>query len=171
MPDGQTGGRTPHDDAQEQSSSVGRDETRVERADRNWDELLQEMRIVQTGVQILTGFLLTLPFQARFDTLDEYQRTLFLGLVVAAVTTTGVLVLPVRAHRSLFRQGQKERLVEAGDRIARACLVLVGLLMTGAAALVFDVVLGRVEGLMAAGAVLVGLSTLWLGVPRWIARR
>jgi hypothetical protein len=67
----------------------GRRETPAERSDRNWNELLQELRVTQTGVQILTGFLLTLPFQERFEDLDDHQRTLYLILVALAVLTTG----------------------------------------------------------------------------------
>src|SRR5690606_31603274 len=62
--------------------SRGRPETPEQRSDRNWNELLQELRVMQTGVQILTGFLLILPFQSRFADLDDYQRTVYLTLVL-----------------------------------------------------------------------------------------
>lgn len=79
---------------------------------------------MQTGVQVLTGFLLTLPFQARFAELDTYQRTLYLVLVVLAVVTTGVLITPVSLHRGLLRKGLKRPLVAASDELARVALVL-----------------------------------------------
>src|SRR3712207_4786869 len=83
-------------------SGDGRHETPAERSDRNWNGLLQELRVTQTGVQILTGFLLTLPFQERFEDLDGYQRTLYLVLVLLAILTTGLITAPVSLHRILF---------------------------------------------------------------------
>jgi hypothetical protein len=75
----------------------GRDETPQERADRKWGDLLQELRVMQTGVQLLAGFLLTLPFQQRFDDLDEFQRDFYLVLVVLAGVTTALVLTPVAA--------------------------------------------------------------------------
>ena len=87
--------------------------------DRNWVELLQELRVLQTGVQILAGFLLTLPFQSRFETLDDYQTRLYLANVVLAALTTATILLPVSVHRRLFRQGLKATLVASADTIAK----------------------------------------------------
>src|SRR5215213_2429038 len=92
-------------DSDDATSITG--ETERERINRNWDELLQELRVTQTGVQILTGFLLTLPFQQRFEDLDDYQRDLFLVLVLLAVLTTALIVAPVSLHRILFRKHLK----------------------------------------------------------------
>src|SRR5689334_12186764 len=93
----------------------GRNETPEQRSDRNWVELLQELRVMQTGVQILTGFLLTVPFQARFETLTSFQRGYYLVLMVLAALTTGLAVAPVALHRALFRRHVKARLVTVGD--------------------------------------------------------
>jgi len=158
-----------HDDAP-RGADDARGESPEQRADRNWSELLQELRILQTGVQILTGFLLTLPFQQRFADLDSYQRGLYLVLVVLAVATTGMLVTPVSIHRAVFRKHVKRSLVTASDRLARLCLVLVGLLMSGAAALAFDVVLGRGAGQVAGVLLLAGFATLWVVLSRTIRR-
>lgn len=149
----------------------GRDETPDRRADRNWNELLQELRVMQTGVQVITGFLLTLPFQQRFGELDSYQRVLYLVLISLAVATTGVLVAPVSVHRAVFRQGLKTSLVTASDRLTRVGLLMLGLVVTGTAVLAFDVVLGRTAGVVVgvlAAALLVGL---WVLVPRRLVRR
>ena len=70
--------------AQNGSDSDGRNETAIEKLDRNWMELLQELRVLQTGVQILAGFLLTLPFQSRFESLDDFQTNLYLANVALA---------------------------------------------------------------------------------------
>ena len=107
----------------------GRNETVEERSDRNWNELLQELRVMQTGTQILTGFLLTLPFQPRFAELDTFQLVTYLVLVLVAVTTTIVVVAPVSLHRLLFRRHLKPETVTTGDRIAKAGLGLLGLLV------------------------------------------
>ena len=101
-----------------------RDESPAERLDRNWSELLQELRVTQTGIQILSGFLLTLPFQSRFDDLSPWLVAIFLTAVVLGTLTTGVIVAPVTAHRLLFRRHAKDVLVMAGDRMAKAGLIL-----------------------------------------------
>ena len=80
----------------------GRDETRNERADRNWDELLQELRVMQTGTQILTGFLLAVAFQPRFEDMDELQRDLYVVLVGLAALATILALAPVGMHRATF---------------------------------------------------------------------
>src|SRR5690349_5468234 len=93
---------------QQDDDRVGRDETPLERADRDWNELLQELRVVQTGVQLLTAFLLTLPFTQRFAELDPVHVNLFVGVVLLAATATGLLIAPVSLHRHLFRQRRKD---------------------------------------------------------------
>src|SRR5581483_2525621 len=103
--------------------STGRHETEVERLDRNWTELLQELRVVQTGVQLLTGFLLTLPFQNRFSQLSSGKQDIYLVTVVAAVAATCFLIAPVALHRTLFRQHARRVTVAAAHRLAVAGLV------------------------------------------------
>ena len=125
----------------------GRNETREEQLDRNWMELLQELRVLQTGVQILAGFLLTLPFQSRFETLDDFQRNLYLVNVALAALTTAFILLPVSVHRRLFRKRLKETLVTSADNITKIALGGVSALSVGTAALVFDVTAGRTAGL------------------------
>ena len=73
----------------------GRDETRNERADRNWEELLQELRVMQTGTQILTGFLLAVAFTPRFEDMDEFQRDVYVVLVGLAAVATILALAPV----------------------------------------------------------------------------
>lgn len=133
--------------------------------DRNWSELLQELRVMQTGVQIIGGFLLTLPFQQRFSTLTESEKWLFLALVVLAAVTTGLMLVPVSLHRRLFQHHVKERLVAAGDMIVKIVLGCVALLITGCAGLIFSVVAGHGAGLAAGGIVLVVLAALVLVYP------
>lgn len=143
----------------------GRNETVDQRLDRNWMELIQELRVLQTGVQILAGFLLTLPFQARFSSLDDFQKGLYLADVSLAALTTALILLPVSVHRQLFRQHLKATLVTSADNITKVALSGVGLLSIGSAALVFDVTAGRASGLAAGGVLLAVLLVLLIYVP------
>jgi hypothetical protein len=140
------------------------------RLTRNWHELLQELRVTQTGTQILTGFLLTLPFTARFAELNEQQVTVYLATMVGSVVTTGLIVAPVAFHRLLFRQRQKPWLVAAADTTAKIGLLLLALTTSGVVLLVFDVVLSWSTALIAASATFFGLTALWAGTP-WLATR
>ena len=153
----------PEDD--QQWDRRQRDETESERLDRNWNSLLQELRVVQTGVQLLTGFLLTLPFQQRFDVLGEHMRILYLATVGCSVGATVLLVAPVATHRFLFRRHRLQVLVSAAHRFAYAGLTLLGAALTGVTAIVFTAVSGRIAGVVA-GTCAVALFTLfWLVLP------
>jgi hypothetical protein len=140
-------------------------EPRVKQLDKHWGELLQELRVVQTGVQLLTGFLLTLPFQQRFVQLGSGQRHLYLLVVSLSVGATTLLVAPVTAHRVLFRHHERPWLILIGHWCAAAGCALLGLALSGVAALVFDVVSGGSAAEVAAGAALGGLVGLWLLLP------
>jgi hypothetical protein len=149
----------------------GRNETREEQLDRNWMELIQELRVLQTGVQILAGFLLTLPFQQRFQTLDDFQVTLYLVNVGVAALTTAFILLPVSVHRRLFRKRLNATLVASADNITKIALGGVAALSVGTAALVFDVTAGRTVGLTAGGILLAVLAILLAYVPVHLHRR
>lgn len=140
----------------------GRDESPLERLDRNWASLLQEMRVVQTGVQVLTGLLLTLPFQSRFDELTDDQRIVYLVTVLASVCATIFLVAPVGMHRLLFRRGQLHRLVTTAHRFTLAGIAFLGISLTGAVILVVGVVVDT------AVAYLIGACTALLFVVVWV---
>lgn len=143
----------------------GRDETVTERSDRNWTEILQELRVIQTGTQILTGFLLTLAFQSRFTELDQYQIVLYLALVIAAVLATALALAPVSLHRALFGRKAKPQLVTASDRLLKVTLVVVALTIIGTAMLIFDVVVGRSAGFIAGVLAAATALSLWLVLP------
>jgi hypothetical protein len=149
----------------------GRNESVNQQMDRNWNELVQELRVLQTGVQILAGFLLTIPFQERFKTLDDYQVRLYLANVVLAALITAVILLPVSVHRRLFRKQLKKTLVSSADRIAKVALAGVALLSTGTASLVFDVAVGRNAGVIAGGGVLAAMVLLLVLVPTLLLKR
>ncbi|WP_251014235.1 DUF6328 family protein [Rhodococcus qingshengii] len=95
-----------------------RHETPTQRLDRNWSHILQELRVVQTGMQILTGFLLTLPFQQRFSDLQHFEKDLYLLTLAMSAAATIVLVAPAAMHRLLFRRHALTLLVEHGQRFS-----------------------------------------------------
>jgi hypothetical protein len=152
-------------------TDTGRDETPDERADRNWVELLQELRVSQTGVQLLAGFLATLPFQSRFEELDAFQKGWYVGLLALAFATVAVTLAPVAIHRRAFRAGLKPKVVKAGHRLMSTALVMIGALLGGILFLVVDVVYDRAAAGWGAVASLVILLGLLLLLPRRVARR
>jgi thiosulfate reductase cytochrome b subunit len=141
------------------------DETESQRLTRNLNELLQELRVTQTGVQILTGFLLTLPFTNRFASLDLVQRDAYLGVLCGSVLATGLIIAPVAFHRLLFRHGQRPWLVAAANRSAQAGLASLALTTSGVVWLVFDLVTDRTLATIAGALSLLFFGVLWLLVP------
>jgi len=140
-------------------------ESESQRLTRNFNELLQELRVTQTGVQILTGFLLTLPFSQRFSTLDDVQRAAYLAILSGSVVATGLIVAPVAYHRILFRHGERPWLVRAANRAALAGLLFLALTTSGVVWLVFDLVTDRTLASVAGVVSLVFFSALWAGAP------
>jgi hypothetical protein len=149
---------------------VRSDETEAERLDRNFGDLLQELRVAQTGVQILFAFLLTLPFAARFGDVDSFQKVLYVISLLAAAGAAGMIIAPVAYHRMLFRRGRKPDLVRSAHRMASGGLAFVVVAMVGAVLLVTDFLLGRTLGLIIGAATAVWFITLW-GVLPWLRRR
>lgn len=140
----------------------GRDESPNQRLDRNWVEILQELRVTQTGTQVLTGFLLAIAFQPRFAGLAPYQQRIYVVLVVVSVLTTALGLAPVSLHRSLFRRRAKLVVVGVGHLVLRLVLLGVGLVLTGTVLLVVDVVLGLAAGLAAAAGTALVLAAIAL---------
>ncbi|MCW0213180.1 MAG: DUF6328 family protein [Pseudonocardia sp.] len=148
-----------------------RNETPTERLDRNWSDLLQELRVVQTGVQLLTGLLLTVPFQQRFGELDDFQKLLYLITVSLSVTATALLVAPVATHRTLFRLHARAFLVGLGQRLAIGGLGMLALAVTGVVLLIFDTVAGLTAGIVAAVVTVAVFGVFWAVLPLRARRR
>jgi hypothetical protein len=162
--DGESGNPAhPERDADWDENARG--ESLAERLDRNWGDLIQEIRVVQTGVQFLTGFLLTLPFQQRFTQLTGLQRALYLATVSASIVSTAFLQTPVSVHRALFRRHQRQRAVLIAHRVAMIGIVFLAAAILGVTALIFDVVSGTLAAAIAAAAIAIVLSLLWLALP------
>lgn len=141
------------------------DETRSERADRNFGDLLQELRVTQTGVQILFAFLLSLPFQNRFTELDRFQRGVWTTALLLSAAATVCLIAPVAYHRALFAHRKKPQLVQVGARFAVSGLALLGTAVCCAADLVLDLVLGRSVAIGVTLALAALLALTWLALP------
>ncbi len=152
-------------------TSDDRDESESEKLDRNWDELLQELRITQTGLQLLSGFLLTLPFTQLFPSLDHGQKALYLGLVVVAGIAVGVNMTPIMLHRRVFREQRKDRVVDVGHVMIQVVMGAVALMIVGMVVLIFSVVATWSAGLIAGIALAVVLGALLVLVPAGLARR
>lgn len=148
-----------------------RDESVSERADRNWIELLQELRVAQTGSQILTGFLVTLPFQQAFADLDGVQVGTYVTLLLLSVLATVLLVAPVAGHRLLFRRHMRPLLVREADVCARSGLVVLALVLVGVTFFLVDVIGSRVAAVATGGTVLLVVLVLWLVGPVLLLRR
>jgi hypothetical protein len=143
----------------------GRDETGAERADRNFNELLQELRVAQTGVQILFAFLLTLPFTQRFSSVRSADKVVYLGTVIASAVAMACLVAPVSYHRILFARGLKRELVRSAARLASAGLVFLFFAVVGSLYLIVDVVVNAVAAWAVAGTLAALFLLLWYVLP------
>jgi len=118
-------------------------ESEKQRWQRNFADLLQELRVAQTGVQILFAFLLTLPFSAGFDRTTEFQRDIYILALLTAAASAAMIISPVAFHRALFRQGRKPELVRFAHRMATGGLFFMLIAMVSSVLLVSDFVLDR----------------------------
>jgi SNF family Na+-dependent transporter len=150
--------------------SNGRNESEEERLDRKFNDLLQELRVMQTGAQLTAGFLLTLPFQQKFASLDRFQVGLYLVLVLLAALTTALVMGPVAVHRRLSGRHVKERVVSAAHRLVYGVITCIALLVSGMVLLIFDVVTDRTWAAIAAAAIAAVLVALLLVLPQRLAR-
>jgi Family of unknown function (DUF6328) len=146
-----------------------RNESEAERDDRNLAELLQELRVTGLGVQVLFGFLLSLPFTNRFARLSHGQRDLYLATLVLSALATALLLGPVAYHRLVFRRGQKEGLVRTASVMAIGGLAVVGLAVSAAVLLVTGFVASGVPAVLITVFVVCVLGILWFAFP--LARR
>ncbi|ATG52838.1 sodium:proton antiporter [Brachybacterium vulturis] len=162
----------PSDDTGESAEGYDRSEESVAaRLDRNWNELLQEIRVLQTGSQILAAFLMVLPFQARFEQLDALQVGWYLGLLLLALVIVALLLTPVGMHRRLFRQRVKDEMVRVANTLLRTAILLLGVLLTGVAVFVVDVVLTRSHAVVVGLVLLAMMALLLVALPARIGRQ
>ncbi|MER7165252.1 DUF6328 family protein [Micromonospora sp. NPDC000207] len=140
-------------------------ETEKQRWQRNFADLLQELRVAQTGVQILFAFLLTLPFSAGWDGTTAFQRDVYIVALLAAAAATAMIISPVAFHRALFRQGRKPELVRFAHRMASGGLFFMLIAMVSGVMLVTDFVLPWWVALVLSGLTGVWFLTFWVALP------
>jgi hypothetical protein len=143
----------------------GRNETPLERSDRNLVELLQELRVVQTGVQVLFAFLLTLPFSARFREVTDFQTYVYFTTLLVTAAAAVLLIAPTSWHRMLFQRGDKEHLVQVGNRCALAGLACVAISIVGVVLLVSDVLFGSTAMVIAGTGAGAACAIGWFVLP------
>ena len=142
-------------------------ETRKERVDRELMELLNELRVALPGVQFLFAFLLIVPFQQTMAQTTDFQRDVYFLTLIAVCVATGLLIAPAAQHRVLFRQHDKEGLLQRSSRSAYAGVVVLGVAITSAVLLVTDVLFSRTQAWVTAGVVAAVLAWWWIVVPYW----
>jgi hypothetical protein len=155
--------RTVHD--HDDWNAEARGETPMQRADRAYGEILQELRVAQTGVQILFAFLLALAFQARFGTITSFQRGAYVVTLMLCAGSTALLIAPAAFHRMIYRRRLKQHLVRVANRLALSGMVMLLLSMASAVLLIMDVVLGLVPAIVLAAVVLVWFTMWWFVLP------
>lgn len=148
-----------------------RDETPEERADRNLVELLQELRVLQTGVQIIFAFLLGVAFTNRFPLLNDTQQYVYIAALLLSVLSAAVFATPVAIHRGLFHCGEKALIVEWSTRLAKLGVLLLALALDCVVFLIIDFVLGRPPAIVLTAFVAVTFVGLWFALPWGLRRR
>jgi len=144
-----------------------RNETEKQRWDRNFGDLLQELRVAQTGVQILFAFLLTMPFSAGFSKTTQFQQNVYLVALGAAAFAAAMIISPVAFHRALFRQGRKPELVQYAHRMATGGLAFTLIAMVASVLLITDYLLSFPAAMVLTVVAAVVFLTFWAAVP-WL---
>jgi hypothetical protein len=159
--------------AAERHPGSGRNETEQERADRNLQEMLGELRVALPGVQVLFAFLLVVPFSQRFGEVTSFQKATYFTTLMVTTASAVCLIAPSVHHRIEFRRHHKERIVETGNRIVIVGLALLAVAMTGAVLFITDVLYGAPTPAIVAAGVALAFSMLWFALPlkRLAARR
>src|SRR5215471_12990793 len=148
-------------------NAIERGETPLQRADRAYGEILQEVRVAQTGVQILFAFLLALAFQARFADITNFQRHVYAVTLMLCAAATALLIAPAAFHRVVYRRRLKLHLVHAATRLALSGLVLLMLSLVSAVLLILDVVFGAGPAVIMASGTFGWFFTWWFVLPAW----
>ncbi|MGP3981621.1 DUF6328 family protein [Streptomyces sp. KR80] len=156
---------------EEREPPPGRHETREQRADRRWGELLQEVRVAQTGVQILLAFLLIVAFTPRFTDLGEADRDIYVATVLLGAAATGALIAPASFHRIVAGRRLKPETVEWASRFTIAGLILLLCTVVSAVLLVLRMVVSDWLAIWLAFAVLVWFAGCWFVPALWLRHR
>lgn len=142
-------------------------ESPKERVDRELIELLNGLRVILPGVQVLLAFLLTVPFSAGFEQVTDFEKSLYFVTVLLTVGAIAALTMPAAYHRLRFREGDKERMLFVSNRFAIAGLALLALAMSAVVFLITDVLFGTAVALPVAVVVVAVMGGTWFAVPFW----
>ncbi len=146
------------------------DEDSGERLDRHWNELLQELRLAQTGTQILFAFLLSIGFQSQFQAADQFTHHVYAGTLIASALAVALFLAPVSFHRIVHRQGIRDRLITVTDRLTQLGLAFLVAAIEGGVLIALDVVLPRPVALGIVAGILVWFAVFWLLIPLLVRR-
>jgi hypothetical protein len=155
----------------EEGRRTGRDESEEERADRMWGELIQEVRVAQTGVQILFGFLLTVVFYPKYATLPHSDQVIYIVTVVLGAAATGALIGPVSLHRLVSGRRVKPQAVRIASRLTFVGLLLLVTTMTSALLLILRVATHGSEVTWLVAGVVAWYLVCWYALPLWVRHR
>ena len=144
------------------------EESEIERLNRNFDDLLQELRVSQNGTQILFAFLLTVPFSNGFTKVTGFQQGFYFASLILAALSASMLIAPAVMHRVLFRQNQKRELVLSASRVAFGGQTLLAFAVSASVFLVGDVLYGHLIGAVMAVFVFLWTSTWFFALPLYI---
>ena len=156
---------TPTDVGDGASGPGDRDEDHEERLNRELIELLNELRVMLPGVQVLFGFLLTVPFSSRFHLLGDAQQGLYFATFVCTTIATGLFMMPTAYHRIRFRQGDKERMIRTSNTFTIVGIGFLAVAITLAVILTADVLFGFGAAVAFGLAALVFLVWAWFAIP------
>jgi hypothetical protein len=149
----------------ERDTGDRRNETELERLDRNLTELLNELRVALPGVQVLFAFLLGVPFTQRFAELVPYQQKVYYGTLICAAAASAFLIAPSAHHRVMFRMGDKQHIVFLANRFAIIGLGFLALAMSGVVLLITDLLFGAPAAAVATAGTTLVFALLWYVMP------
>jgi Family of unknown function (DUF6328) len=147
-----------------------RDENRVEQLDRHWIELLQELRLAQTGTQIFFAFLLTIAFTQPFRDADRFTHLVFAGTLITSAIAMGMFLAPVSFHRLTYQKKVRDKMLPIAGRLTIVGMVFLVIAIAGGLMLALDVVLGRNEAYVVVAVVVAIVLVSWYGLPAWVRR-
>ncbi len=154
-------------DPEQAQASVEKQESEEElkeRLEREHGELLEELRSLIPGAEVLFGFLLAIRFTAEFGNLTDTQRYVYYVTLLSTASALVFFLAPAAYHRIRFRAGDKEYMVTKGNREAIAGSVAISIAFTGVIYLVTDLVFGTSQAIIVAAGSFALIAWLWWGV-------
>jgi hypothetical protein len=152
-------------------ASSGRDESELQRYDRNLGEILSELRVALPGVQVLFGFLLVAPFNQRFGTVSHFERDLYFAALLCTLLASTLLIAPVLFHRLTFRLRQKAYIVETANRLMIAGLAVLAVALACSVLLITHYLFGAAAGIVTTAGFLTAVGLMWFALPLRQRRR